>query len=346
LLNECVDLFGASSLFNLALALLYLRKMLNQLLLLRALLLLSVVASFELYSSDTGICAKDLEEYCGITSNPDTIQSLYDSRSCLRRNRQLLTKECVNYLELEKPSIVDSCFIEMKSYCLKVNPGAYRVHNCLLSVPSTDLSQNCKIALAYDQQILQESSSSSSSSVSDVFSSIPSSSSLRQQQQQPSEAHFWSSMSSYLLLLTQEIKDNQQKILSSYLFSNGLSSETTHLRGSLYFLEHSFSDDDNSNHKELSKGVAGETDDKADDKEGNGDEFDTTNRHPTDDSTVTAAVDDDDDDTNNDDYLKQLKESILAAAGASHRINEDLSLDQYEEMIKDTIVESDITSSQ
>lgn len=107
-------------------------------------------------NTDISICTNDLTEFCGMDQySPYSVQSISDSRACLRKNRDSISKHCLNYLELDKPSIIESCFTEMKTYCNKVIPGGFRIHSCLSAVSVGDLSPSCQEALAYDQEIIQ-----------------------------------------------------------------------------------------------------------------------------------------------------------------------------------------------
>jgi len=219
-----------------------------------------VALACDLYDGDNAVCAKDLEELCGVNSFPDTVQSLYDSRMCLRKNRDVISKECLDYLEFDKPSIVDSCFTEMKTYCANVAPGGFRVHSCLSAVATNDLSPNCQKALAYDQQIIQERGTTNQG---DAF-----------------PAAFWSTWAKYLAQVPRIFV--QMQIQFTQVSSKNL-------RGSVTYIE----------------------------IEGTGEE-----------GTIFLADDDNidghslsltDDEDNNDDYA-ELKENILASAGASHRL--------------------------
>lgn len=230
------------------------------LLVLSCIILQIITQACDLYDTDTAVCAKDLEDLCGVNSFPDTVQSLYDSRNCLRKNRDLISKECLNYLEFEKPSIVDSCFTEMKTYCATVPPGGFRIHSCLSAVPTNDLSPNCQEALAYDQKIIQERGTVNQG---DAF-----------------PAAFWSTWAKYLAQVPRMFVEMQ--IQFTQVASNNL-------RGSVTYIEIEGNEDEGSIFLADDDNIEG--------------------------PAVTLTDDEDDDDDTAD-----QKESILAAAGASHEL--------------------------
>jgi hypothetical protein len=171
--------------------------------------ILKVALSCDVYDSNTSTCAEDLEEICGVTSFPDSIQSLYDSRACLKKNKDFISKECLVYLELDKPSIIDSCFVEIKSYCLHVVPGSFRLHNCLSAVPEDDLSPNCREALVYDQKAIEEK--------------------VAFLENTESVSSYWNLWSNYVSTLTDFIYSWQKPISASFFVSE--SAPTSYLRG-------------------------------------------------------------------------------------------------------------------
>jgi hypothetical protein len=132
----------------------------------------------------------------------------------LSKNKELITEECLEYLELEKPSIVDSCFTEMKTYCLQVSPGSFRIHNCLSAVAEEDLSPNCKVALTYDQQIIQEKGAMLGS--------------------EALESSFWTTWATYLATMKDLMVQKQKSFLSTYFVSDSV--PTTYLRGSAFLI--------------------------------------------------------------------------------------------------------------
>jgi hypothetical protein len=87
----------------------------------------------------------DVAKICG-TSFPDTYQSTYDTRLCLRENIQETSKECQEYLTIVSPSIIEPCFNEIEAHCLDVYPGGNRVHSCLTKF-AEQLSVECSAAL-------------------------------------------------------------------------------------------------------------------------------------------------------------------------------------------------------
>jgi len=245
----------------------------------------------DLYDTDTAVCAKDLEEICGMNAFPDSIQALHDSRNCLRKSKDLVSKECVDYLELDKPSIVDSCFTEMKTYCMKVVPGAFRIHNCLSGIDESDISPGCQTALTYDQKLIQEKGS--------IFSSLTDNTNNN-------PAAFWSTWASYIEQLTKDVVKTKTEFLTTY-FVHSKSVPSTYLRGTLYVISHQVAPEE---------------------EEGDAEEGDQEGLISTDDDKVfppfvTDDADDDSAGTQDDDYLKLLKESILASGRSSQEIKEE-----------------------
>ncbi len=84
-------------------------------------------------------------------SSSHTVQSIYDSRDCLRKNRDFVSKACLDYLELDKPSIIESCLEEMKTSCSNVVPGCFNIRSCLSGVSVDELSRGCQEALVQNQ---------------------------------------------------------------------------------------------------------------------------------------------------------------------------------------------------
>jgi hypothetical protein len=90
-------------------------------------------------------CELDVAKICG-TTFPDTYQSTYDTRLCLRENIQDTSKECQEYLTIVSPSIIEPCFDEIEAHCLDISPGGNRVHSCLTKF-TNQLSAGCSAAL-------------------------------------------------------------------------------------------------------------------------------------------------------------------------------------------------------
>ncbi len=113
---------------------------------------------FQLVTSceyDPTVCAKDEEQFCKVDLlEIDVVQSFYNSQVCLRKNRDIISKECLNYLEFDQPSIIESCLTEIKTFC-GVVPGCFRVHRCLSEVSIDDISLGCQEALDKDQESFQ-----------------------------------------------------------------------------------------------------------------------------------------------------------------------------------------------
>lgn len=115
----------------------------------------SVIFACDVYDTDTAVCAYELEKLCELDSFPTTIQSIYDSRACLKKNRDILSTSCLNYLEFDKPSVIESCLVEMKTYCRNVDPGGFRLHGCLLGMSNEERTADCSKALVYDEEIIR-----------------------------------------------------------------------------------------------------------------------------------------------------------------------------------------------
>lgn len=111
--------------------------------------IISVVLACEY---DPAFCAKDQEQFCKVEFLPtDVVQSFYNTRSCLRKHQDVISKQCLNYLELEKPSIIEACLTELKTFC-GVEPGCFRAHLCLSEVSVDDISLSCQEALDKDEE--------------------------------------------------------------------------------------------------------------------------------------------------------------------------------------------------
>lgn len=104
---------------------------------------------------DPAVCARDEELLCKVqVLQTDAVQSFYNSRVCLRKNRKSISKQCLDYLELDQPSIIESCLAEITTFC-DVLPGCFRVHRCLSEVVVDDISLGCQEALDKDQESFQ-----------------------------------------------------------------------------------------------------------------------------------------------------------------------------------------------
>ncbi len=114
--------------------------------------IISTIFACNVKDTDIGVCAKDVKQFCEIELFPYTVQSVYESRACLRKNRDRISNECLVYLELDKPSIIESCFPEMKTSCSNVVPGCFNIYSCLSGVLLEDLSADCQEALVHDQE--------------------------------------------------------------------------------------------------------------------------------------------------------------------------------------------------
>lgn len=114
----------------------------------------ATIFACELDDSEFMNCAADVDQFCKVELFPYTIQSIYDSRDCLRMHRDFISKQCLDYLRLDKPSIVESCFIEMKTSCSNVLPGCFNLYSCLSGISLEDLSQDCKETLLNDEEVI------------------------------------------------------------------------------------------------------------------------------------------------------------------------------------------------
>ncbi len=110
------------------------------------------ILACDLQDTEIGVCVKDVETYCKNELFPYTVQSILDSRDCLRKNRDFVSKACLDYLELDKPSIIESCLEEMKTSCSNVVPGCFNIRSCLSGVSVDELSPICQDALLHDQE--------------------------------------------------------------------------------------------------------------------------------------------------------------------------------------------------
>ncbi len=104
--------------------------------------------------SSRTLCEKDIERFCRLDSSPITLQSTFDIRVCLRENRDIITQQCLFSLALDKPSIFESCFPEIKAYCPNVGVlDELPLHNCLSGVLEGELSLDCQETLENDCEV-------------------------------------------------------------------------------------------------------------------------------------------------------------------------------------------------
>lgn len=75
-------------------------------------------------------CAEDLRFICGM-NQPTSYVEDFNARYCLKFNSDEVSNECKNYLAISAPSLVETCFHEIKTLCNNVNPGSGRIHACL-----------------------------------------------------------------------------------------------------------------------------------------------------------------------------------------------------------------------
>ncbi len=104
----------------------------------------------------TNRCEKDVQQFCQVDSSPTTIKYLYDIRACLRENRGFITKQCLVSLGLDKPSLVESCYPEMKAYCSNIGVDMIRIHSCLSGVLDEELSADCQEELDVSRERAQK----------------------------------------------------------------------------------------------------------------------------------------------------------------------------------------------
>lgn len=103
----------------------------------------------DLYSE---MCEKDVDQFC------PNLHSVYDRQVCLRKTPNKISMPCRQYLELDKPVIIESCSKEIVTFCNKVTtPETHLIYECLLGVLGDDLSSSCQEALASDRGIIQPS---------------------------------------------------------------------------------------------------------------------------------------------------------------------------------------------
>lgn len=108
------------------------------------------------FETRTNPCENDVERFCKVDSSPTTIEYLNDIRVCLRENQGFITNQCLMFLALDKPSLIESCFPEMKAYCSNLGVDMVRIHDCLSGVLDEELSPDCQEALDISQVIVQE----------------------------------------------------------------------------------------------------------------------------------------------------------------------------------------------
>mmetsp|Transcript_3240 Transcript_3240/g.3531 ORF Transcript_3240/g.3531 Transcript_3240/m.3531 type:complete len:190 (-) Transcript_3240:181-750(-) len=97
------------------------------------------------------MCGKDVDQFC------PNLHSVSDSQVCLRKTPNRISMPCRQYLELDKPAIIESCSQEIVSFCSKVTAETHLIYECLLGVLGDDLSSSCQEALASDRGINQPS---------------------------------------------------------------------------------------------------------------------------------------------------------------------------------------------
>ncbi len=89
-------------------------------------------------------CTQDISNICGMPF-PETYQSIFDARLCLRGSVSEVSKDCLDYVNIESPSIIEPCFSEINMFCRNVAPGENRIHICLSKYPEK-LTKECSAA--------------------------------------------------------------------------------------------------------------------------------------------------------------------------------------------------------
>lgn len=100
-------------------------------------------------TGEKGPCHLDLIEVCNLPY-PTTYQGIFDARMCLWGNRDKITKECLQYLLHDSPSVIEPCYEPIAQFCGDVVPGDNRVHNCLRDKAADVLSDQCSAIVARD----------------------------------------------------------------------------------------------------------------------------------------------------------------------------------------------------
>lgn len=100
-------------------------------------------------TGEKGPCHLDLIEVCNLPY-PTTYQGIFDARMCLWGNRDKITKECLQYLLHDSPSVIEPCYEPIAQFCGDVVPGDNRVHNCLRDKAADILSDQCSEIVARD----------------------------------------------------------------------------------------------------------------------------------------------------------------------------------------------------
>mmetsp|Transcript_26376 Transcript_26376/g.28778 ORF Transcript_26376/g.28778 Transcript_26376/m.28778 type:complete len:219 (-) Transcript_26376:105-761(-) len=121
-------------------------------LLLSCIIILRSLLASDLYYE---MCGKDVDQFCTKS------KSVSDSQDCLRMMRDTISMPCLQYLELDKPSIIESCSQEITKYCNNITPDVDYVNDCLSGVLGEELSSDCQEALLlahHGREILQSSS--------------------------------------------------------------------------------------------------------------------------------------------------------------------------------------------
>eukprot|EP01039_Chlorochromonas_danica_P009293 gene9293-10258_t len=90
-------------------------------------------------------CGVEIRLLCDLTASP-VVADAFDKKTCLLRNYDLVSSECVLYLA-KNPSIVDSCLEDIESLCGTVQPGERRILDCFKQQDSSLFSDKCKLAM-------------------------------------------------------------------------------------------------------------------------------------------------------------------------------------------------------
>lgn len=81
------------------------------------------------------MCGKDVDQFC------PNLHSVSDSQVCLRKTPNRISMPCRQYLELDKPAIIESCSQEIVSFCSKVTAETHLIYECLALASDRGINQ-------------------------------------------------------------------------------------------------------------------------------------------------------------------------------------------------------------
>lgn len=90
-------------------------------------------------------CQAQLKSVCGIDSIPNAYDSILLSRKCLSANRDIVSQDCISFIDSLVPIVIEECFTEIHDYCDLTWIEPENTVTCLKNLVS--LSDRCAAAL-------------------------------------------------------------------------------------------------------------------------------------------------------------------------------------------------------